>query len=456
MPKIGKMQFDLTKNFLDAFHRAIADQNLDWIQKNILELHYADIAEIMDYLSTEEAKYVYYCLDEDTQADVLMELEEDVRDRFLNSLSTKEMADQLENLDSDDAADILGELDEDKIQEVISQMEDDEAAEDIVDLLNYDEDTAGGLMQKEFIQARLDWPVNRCLVELRRQAEDVEKVYTIYVVDELNKLVGLLSLKQLLFADPKTKIRDLYSSKNVIAISTNDDSEEVARIMEKYDLVAVPVVDLQGKLVGRITIDDVVDVIKEEADKDFQLASGISEKIESNSSVWKISRARLPWLFIGMLGGILGAQVISSFEAGIAQIPALAFFIPLITAMGGNVGVQSSAIVVQSLAKGNDLFGTVAKRIGKETTVALVNGAMLATLIYGIAYLFGSSKLGIVVSLSLFVVILFAAIFGTLIPLILNKYKIDPALATGPFVTTLNDVFGLFIYFSVGMLLYQM
>lgn len=456
MPKTGKMQFDLTKEFLDALHKAITEQNQIWIQENILELHYADIAEIMDHLSTEEAKYIYYCLDEDTQADVLMELEEDVRDRFLNSLSTKEMADQLENLDSDDAADILGELDEDKIQEVISQMEDDEAAEDIVDLLNYDEDTAGGLMQKEFIQARLDWPVNRCLVELRRQAEDVEKVYTIYVVDELNKLVGLLSLKQLLFADPKTKIRDLYSSKNVISLSTNDDSEEVARIMEKYDLVAVPVVDLQGKLVGRITIDDVVDLIKEEADKDFQLASGISEKIESNSSVWKISRARLPWLFIGMLGGILGAQVISSFEAGIAQIPALAFFIPLITAMGGNVGVQSSAIVVQSLAKGNDLFGTVAKRIGKETTVALVNGAMLATLIYGIAYLFGSSKLGIVVSLSLFVVILFAAIFGTLIPLILNKYKIDPALATGPFVTTLNDVFGLFIYFSVGMILYQM
>ncbi|MCT4560151.1 MAG: magnesium transporter [Crocinitomicaceae bacterium] len=450
------MQFDLTKEFLDALHKAITEQNQIWIQENILELHYADIAEIMDHLSTEEAKYIYYCLDEDTQADVLMELEEDVRDRFLNSLSTKEMADQLENLDSDDAADILGELDEDKIQEVISQMEDDEAAEDIVDLLNYDEDTAGGLMQKEFIQARLDWPVNRCLVELRRQAEDVEKVYTIYVVDELNKLVGLLSLKQLLFADPKTKIRDLYSSKNVFSLSNNDDSEEVARIMEKYDLVAVPVVDLQGKLVGRITIDDVVDLIKEEADKDFQLASGISEKIESNSSVWKISRARLPWLFIGMLGGILGAQVISSFEAGIAQIPALAFFIPLITAMGGNVGVQSSAIVVQSLAKGNDLFGTVAKRIGKETTVALVNGAMLATLIYGIAYLFGSSKLGIVVSLSLFVVILFAAIFGTLIPLILNKYKIDPALATGPFVTTLNDVFGLFIYFSVGMLLYQM
>ena len=283
----------------------------------------------------------------------------------------------------------------------------------------------------------------------------VEKVYTIYVVDDLNKLVGLLSLKRLLFADPRTKIRDLYSPKNVIALKTSDDTEEVVRIMEKYDLVAVPVVDLQNKLVGRITIDDVVDIIKEEADRDFQLASGISEKIELNSSVWRISRARLPWLIIGMLGGILGAQVISGFETGITQVPALAFFIPLITAMGGNVGVQSSAIVVQSLAKGNDLFGTMGSRLAKETTVAFLNGFMLASLVYGIAYLFGNQQLGLVVSVSLFVVIFFAAIFGTLIPLVLDRYNIDPALATGPFVTTLNDVLGLFIYFSVGMLLYN-
>jgi magnesium transporter len=403
----------------------------------------------------EEAKYVYFLLDEELQADVLMELEEEVRDRFLASLSTKEIADQLENLDSDDAADILGELSDEQIQEVISQMEDDEAAEDIVDLLNYDEDTAGGLMQKEFIQARLDWPVNRCLVELRRQAEDVEKVYTIYVVDDLNKLVGVLSLKKLLFASPKTKIIDLYHDKNIISVKTSDSSEHVAKVMEKYDLVSVPVVDFQNKLVGRITLDDVVDIIKEEADKDFQLASGISEKIESNASVWRISRARLPWLLIGMLGGILGAQVISSFEGGIAAVPALAFFIPLITAMGGNVGVQSSAIVVQSLAKGNDLFGSIASKLLKEALVALVNGLLLASLIYGIATVFENSTLGIVVSISLFTVIIFAAIFGTFIPLILDRYKIDPALATGPFVTTLNDVLGLFIYFTVGMLLYH-
>ncbi len=449
------MRFELTKEFLEILRKKIAEQDVLWIKEHVFELHFADIAEIVDKLSNEEAKYIYFQLDEEVQADVLMELEEDVRDRFLASLSSKEIAEQLENLDSDDAADILGDLSDKQIQEVISQMEDDEAAEDIVDLLNYDEDTAGGLMQKEFIQAKLDWPVNRCLVELRRQAEDVEKVYTIYVVDDLNKLVGVLSLKRLLFASPKTKIIDLYSDKNIISVKTSDDNEEVAKVMEKYDLVSVPVVDLQNKLVGRITLDDVVDVIKEEADKDFQLASGISERIESSFSVWRMTRARIPWLLIAMLGGTLGAQLISSFELGISKVPALAFFIPLITAMGGNVGVQSSAIVVQSLAKGNDQFGSILSKISKEAIVGLINGLILASLIYGIATLFENSTLGIVVSISLFVVIIFAAIFGTLIPLVLNRYKIDPALATGPFVTTLNDIVGLFIYFSVGMLLYH-
>ena len=449
------MRFELTKEFLDELRAKVAEQDGHWISEHILELHYADIAEVLDLLSNEEAKYIYFQLEEDVQADVLMELEEEVRDRFLASLSTKEIADQLENLDSDDAADILGEFSEEQIQEVISQMEDDEAAEDIVDLLNYDEDTAGGLMQKEFIQARLDWPVNRCLVELRRQAEDVEKVYTIYVVDDLNKLVGLLSLKRLLFASPKTKIIDLYNGKNIISVKTSDSKEDVAKIMEKYDLVSVPVVDLQNKLVGRITLDDVVDVIKEEADKDFQLASGISERIDGTFSIWRNTRARIPWLIIAMLGGTLGAQVISRFEIGITEIPALAFFIPLITAMGGNVGVQSSAIVVKSIAKGNDQFAGIFSKMYKEFLVALINGLLLSVMIFGIAYYFENSTLGFVVSISLFTVIIFAATFGTLIPLVLNRYDIDPALATGPFVTTLNDIVGLFIYFTVGMLLYH-
>ncbi len=450
------MRFELTKEFLEILRQKIAEQDVDWVKTEVLDLHFADIAEILDELSNDEAKFIYFLLDEDKQADVLMELEEEIRDRFLASLSSKEMADQLENLDSDDAADILGELSDEKIQEVISHMEDDDAAEDIVDLLNYDEDTAGGLMQKEFMQAKMSWPVDRCLVELRRQAEDVEKVYTIYVVDDLNKLVGLLSLKRLLFASPKTQIIDLYQDKNIISVKTNESSENVAKVMEKYDLDSIPVVDLQNKLVGRITLDDVVDVIKEEADKDFQYATGISEKVESSSSIWKISRARLPWLLIGMFGGILGAQVISSFEGGISQVPALAFFIPLITATGGNVGVQSSAIVVQSLAKGNDLLDGIWKKILKEAMVGIINGIFLALIIYGIATFFENATLGIVVSISLLSVIVFAAIFGTFIPLMLNKYKVDPALATGPFITTLNDVLGLFIYFTVGMLAYQM
>lgn len=449
------MRFELTKEFLERIKEAIQASDSEWVLENIAELHFADIADIMDELSMEQARYLYFQLSEELQADVLMELEEDNRDRFLASLSTKEFAEQLENLDSDDAADILGELPNEKIQEVISQMEDDDAADDIVDLLNYDEDTAGGLMQKEFIQARLDWPVNRCLVELRRQAEDVEQVYNIYVVDDLNKLVGVLSLKRLLFASPKTLIRELYQDKNLIFATTTDSSEKVAKIMEKYDLVSIPVVDLQHKLVGRITIDDVVDIIKEEADKDFQLASGISEKVEANSSVWRISRSRLPWLLIGLLGGILNVQVISSFEVNISAIPALAFFIPLITAMGGNVGVQSSAVVVQSLAKGYDPFDSILMKVQKEALVGLLNGSLCSLLIFIFAYVFNDYQLGLVVCISLFTVIFFAAIFGTMIPLILNKYKIDPALATGPFITTLNDVLGLFIYFTVGLLIYH-
>jgi magnesium transporter len=448
------VRFELTKDFLEILRQKIAEQETLWIQENVLVLHFADVAEILDKLSNEEAKFIYFLVDEATQADILMELEEEVRDRFLSSLSIKEIADQLENLDSNDAADILGELSEDKIQEVISQMDDDEAAEDIVDLLNYDEDTAGGLMQKEFLQAYIDWPVNRTIVELRKQAEDVEKVYNIFVVDDSNRLLGVLSLKRLLFSNIKTKIADLYQSKNIISVNTSDSAEEVAAAMEKYDLVSVPVVDYQNKLVGRITLDDIVDFIKEEADKDFQLATGISEPIESDASIWRVARARLPWLIIGLLGGTLGAKVISGFEGSITQIPALAFFIPLITAMGGNVGVQSSAIVVQSLARGNKDFGNILQKLVREAVVGLFNGLLLASLIFIIAYFFGNALLGFVVSISLFTVIIFAAIIGTLIPLVLNHYKIDPALATGPFITTLNDVTGLFIYFSIGMLLY--
>jgi magnesium transporter len=447
------MRYELTKEFLEEIREAIALSNTAYIDQRVILLHAADIAEIIDELDLDEAKFIYSHLDEEQQADVLLELEEDVRERFVESLSAKEIANQLENLDSDDAADILGELSLDRQLEIIGEMDEEDAAS-IVDLLNYDEDSAGGLMQKEYIKAKEEWPVNRCVIELRRQAEEVEKVYTIYVVDKSEHLVGVLSLKSLLFSSPKTLIKDLYQEENIISVPTSMPSEEVARIMDKYDLVSIPVVDLQKKLVGRITIDDIVDVIREEAEKDFQMASGISENVEAGASIWRLSRARLPWLFIGMFGGILGAQVIGNFELEIGQIPALAFFIPLVAAMGGNVGVQSSAVVVQSLANGTNQFSSILARVKKEALLGLLNAFICSVVIFLITWLLETPLLGLTVSLALFTVIIIAAILGTLIPLVLDKYGVDPAVATGPFITTMNDVVGLFIYFSVGMLIF--
>src|SRR5690554_2134629 len=446
------MQFELTREYLDEIRELIAENNTAFIE-DIVQLHPVDIAEIIDELNNEEVKYVYAHLNHDLQGDVLMELEDEVRQRFIETFNLDQLALQLENLDSDDAVDILGEMSIDKQLEVISKM-DSENVFELVDLLNYDENTAGGLMQTEFIRAKLEWPINRCVIELRRQAEEVDKVHTIYVVDNDDVLVGTLSLRALLVANSKAIVRDVYESKNMVYVYTNEDAEEVARIMDKYDLISIPVLNLQKKLVGRITIDDIVDVIREEADKDFQMASGISESVEHDAGLLKMSRARLPWLMIGLMGGVLGSQVIGNFETQIGSIPSLAFFIPLVAAMGGNVGVQSSAIVVQSIANGTSQFSSILSRVKREALLGLLNGLICGTFIFGITWLLQDIRLGISVSIALFIVIFFAAIFGTLIPLILHKYKVDPAVATGPFITTLNDVVGLFIYFGVGMIVF--
>ena len=449
------MGFELTKEYLDEVFDAIDRKDIVWFEQHLFDLHDADIADLIDELDEQQAAYIYALLDDEQQADVLTELDEDTRENLISNFSSKEIAEQVENLDSDDAADIIGELPQKQIEEVIAHISDDLAAEEIVDLLNYDEDTAGGLMQKEFIQAKLDWPVNRCIVELRRQAEEVEKVYTIYVIDDMNKLVGFLSLKRLLFASPTTKISDLYQDKNIISVKTSDDDEFVARIMEKYDLVVIPVLSEDKKLLGRITIDDALDVIKEEAEKDYQMASGISEKVESSDSLFVISRARLPWLLIGLLGGILGAYVIGFFEEHLRENAVMASFIPLILAMGGNVGVQSSAIIVQSLANNTLNYESIFKRLLKELTVALFNGFICAIIALIFCWITRSDfALALTIGVSLVAVFTYAGLFGTFVPLILNKYKIDPALATGPFITTTNDIIGLLIYFLIGMALY--
>lgn len=449
------MHFNKTPDYLNQLISAAKNEDKEWITQHLSHLHAADIAEILEDEKVNVNsvhKFIYFHLNKNLQAEVLMEFSEDVKNDFISSLTQSEVAELLENLNSDDAADILSDFGSREIEEIIGKMDDGEAAADIVDLLSYHEDSAGGLMQKEFIQVNMDWPVNRCLVEMRRQAKNVERVYTIYVVDEKNRLVGFLSLKSLLYANPKTKIKELYKHKNIISVKTTDTSEKVVQTFHKYDLTTIPVVDFQNKLVGRITFDDIVDLIQEEADKDYQMASGLSEGVEPHSSIWRISRARLLWLFIGMFGGSISANVIANFEVNIGKIPALAFFIPLITAMGGNVGVQSSAIVVQSLAKGYD-FSNLFKNLLKETLVGLLNGLICSAIILAIATVMSNIELGITVSLSLLIVMLFAAVAGSLIPLALNKWKIDPALATGPFVTTLNDIIGLFIYFTVGSLL---
>jgi magnesium transporter len=451
------MPFTLTKSFLSELQEAINGNEEVKVVEMTHELYPADIAEIIQELKEADvAKFIQY-LDSEKAADSLMELEDDVREKFLATLTSEEIAKYfIDNMESDDAADVISELPEEVKDEVISKLDNVDQASDIVDLLNYDEDTAGGLMAKELIQVNKNWSLTKCIREMRKQAENIENIYTVYVIDDDNKLIGLLSLKKLLFAPARSKIESLYH-KEVISVKTSAESEEVAEIMEKYDLVVLPVVDEINRLMGRITIDDVVDVIREEAEKDYQMASGISEPIDAHDHFGAISRARLPWLLIGLVGGILGAKVIGAYEEDIQINPEMAFFIPLIAAMGGNVGVQSSAIIVQSIANKSLRIDDIWGRLSKELIVALLNGLVCSVLILAYNIIFSDSiMLSLTVAIALMSVIVIAAIFGTVVPLMLNKYKIDPALATGPFITTVNDIFGLFIYFMIGRVIYTM
>ncbi|MBX2960715.1 MAG: magnesium transporter [Flavobacteriales bacterium] len=451
------MQFELTKQFLDELNLAVESKNETAVLALIEPLRPVDIAEIINEQDLEEAIAFYVFLSEEQAADVLIELDEDVRERFLKSLSSEQIAKQfIDNMDSDDAADLLAELPVEKKNEVISHIEDIEQASDIIDLLNYPEDTAGGLMAKELVKINIDWDIKTSINELRRQTQEVENVYTVYVVDDRDMLQGIISLKRLLLTPDKNKVRDIYNDK-VISVKVDLKDEEVGQVMEKYDLVVVPVIDEIGRLVGRITIDDIVDVIKEEAEKDYQLASGISENVEYSDNLWLQTRARLPWLLVGLMGGIVSSNVISTYEGAIQIHPEMAFFIPLIAAMGGNVGVQSSALVVQGLANKSLGLDGIWSKVFKEMLIGLTNGLVCSGLLLLYNLFFPEQinwAITSTVSIALLSVIIFAGIFGTLIPILLHKYKVDPALATGPFITTTNDIFGIFLYFYIGHLLY--
>ena len=439
----------INNDFINQVNNLCDEKDLIKLLEIINNLHHADVAEILEKTNIENAKFIYNNIQQAKNALVLIEIDNDLRKSILLSLSAKDIADKIIiHLESDDAVNIINELSNNKKKLVLSKIKNKDLAYDISDLLNYEQNTAGSLMAKELIKVNQNWNTLKCLKEMRKQADGIKQVHTIYVVNDNNKLIGLLSLRKLLLTSNDISIKEIVK-KNIISVSAYERKENIANIMNKYDLVVIPVVDKHDKLIGRITIDDVLSVVKEEAEKDYQLASGISEDVEINDNILDITRARLPWLIIGMFGGILSAKIIGIFD--LENNFELTFFIPLIAAMGGNVGIQSSAIVVQSIA--NRSFGTesILEKLFKELRVALLNGLICSLIILLSTYLLGyNPALSATVSISLLSVIIFAALFGAFIPLSLKKIKIDPALATGPFITTINDVLGLLIYFMFG------
>ena len=446
------MGFEITNKLFENLTTYIDTKNDAAISTLFAEVHYADIAEVLDEIKFEEAVYIIKLLDSETTSAVLMETDEDTREKILKTLTAKEIANEISELDSDDAADMIAELPEERQEAVMSKIEDEEHVKEIEELLSYDENSAGGLMAKELVQVNENWTVLKCVKEMRIQAEEVTRVHSIYVVDDAGKLKGRLSLKDLLVASTRTPISEIYIPK-VDFVNVIDGAEDVANIMRKYDLEAIPVVDDHQVLLGRITIDDIVDVIKEEADKDYQMAAGITQDVEADDSILELTKARLPWLFLGLLGGIGAFIIMEGFQDVFEKYAALFFFTPLIAAMAGNVGVQSSAIIVQGLAN-DDIKGSINSRLLKEMLLAALNGVILALFLFLFVWLSqGKVTLAIAISVSLVVVIIVAGLIGTFVPLFLNKRGIDPAIATGPFITTSNDIFGILIYFMIAKMI---
>ncbi len=446
------MAFEITQELLENVTQNIEAKNDAALKGIFKEIHHADIAEILDELPFDESVYIIRLLKSETTSEVLMDVDDDVREKILEQLTAKEIAEEIDELDTDDAADVISELPDNRKKAVMREIDDEEHAKEIVELLRYDENSAGGLMAKELVKVNENWTVPRCVKEMRLQAEEVTRVHSIYVIDDNNKLKGRLSLKDLLMASTKTTIAEVYIPK-VDFVNVTDEAEDVANIMRKYDLEAIPVVDELGALVGRITIDDIVDVIKDEADKDYQLAAGITQGVEADDTIWQLTRARLPWLFLGLLGGVGAASIMGVFEGAMLDNAILFMFTPLIAAMAGNVGVQSSAIIVQGIAN-DDVKGSITSRLLKEVSLAMVNGLALAILLFLFIFFTEQDfKVAAAIATSLFIVIIVAGLIGTFIPLFLDKRGIDPAIATGPFITTSNDIFGILIYFGIAKMI---
>jgi magnesium transporter len=442
--------FQLSEILLNKIADLILAKKNVALKKLVKDIHFADMAEIIDELNVAEGVYLIKLFDSEKTSEILTELDEDVREKILKALSVKEIADEIEELDSDDAADILSELSEKRKKQVISEISDNNLADNLKELLSYNEDSAGGLMAKELIKANENWSVSKCLNEIKKQGENITRVHSVYVVDDNEKLIGRLSLKDLITSSSKSIIKDIYIPK-VDSVNVLEKGEDIAKIMSKYDLEAIPVVDDKKHLVGRITIDDIVDFIIDEAEEDYLLAAGVQGDVEADDSIIELTKARLPWLFLGLVGGLGSVFILEGFEEFMTDpnYKTLFFFTPLIAAMAGNVGVQSSAIIVQGLAN-DTMKGSLLKRLVKELGLSLINGIILSllTIVFGLA-INQPIELSLVISLSMLCVIVVAALIGTSIPVILEKRGIDPAIATGPFITTSNDIFGIFLFFYI-------
>jgi len=442
------MTFELTKEYLEEIEKAIEAQDDKLLRAAMEELYPADISSILYELDTEQAHYLFSLLTTEIGAEILANIDEDDRRRFLQDFSSVEIARYIEVFDSDDAVDLLKEQPIQIREEVIGLLQDREQARFIIDLLPYDEDVAGGLMQKELVKANANWTVNECIEEIRKQAEDVEKVYAVYVVDDEQTLLGLISLKNLVLARKNTKISNIFDE-DIHYVETYRPVEEVTEIMQRYDLEAIPVVNVQKRLLGRITIDDILDVVTEKAEEDIQAISGITGEVEEDDSLWDQVKARLPWLIVGVIGSLMAATVIRFFEGELTKIAALAMFIPIMGSTGGNVGIQTASLIVQALADKTGLEISWKERLLKIVAIASLNGLIIGILAGVYVLIFSAPQLFWVVSLSLLAVVLLASFMGTVTPLILNRFGINPAVASGPFITTANDLVGIGTYFMI-------
>lgn len=444
---------ELDESVVDDIVALLADGQRGMVLNLVADLYPADVALLLRHLPATEAKQLFRWLPSEVASDTLVELEDAYRADLLEELSTTALTDLLDALDTDDTVDVLADLPDELALQLLPDLKD---TEDLIELLEYGEETAGGLMAREYVSVPPDWTLQEATEEVRRNADAVDEVYTAYVVDADGLLVGVVSLKQLLLSSATVPVRDIMET-DFISVSVDVDQEEVGQLVQRYDLLSVPVVDEAGRMLGRITIDDVVDVIRDEAAEDIQLMSGLTGEEETVDTVLQVSRGRLPWLVVGLVGSGLSGLVIGTFEGTLQQAVVLATFIPIVTAMGGNAAVQSAAIAVQGLGSGELWLRDAFRRLGKEMLVALLNGTVIAGLLCGTVAALGMGDVGTLVmtlGLTMVSVSLVATTNGALIPFVLTWVGIDPASAMGPFVTTLNDIIGLAIYFLIATTLY--